>query len=346
MQRKKFILFDETPGSDQIWDYSKYEAGGYQIAAVYDSFSTIGNDASGATGEASAQAVDFSMVTQGMGFVSEGGAIGENLVSGGNFEPSDESEWTLSVGSNAAAAASFTPDDFNHRFENGQLKMRTYQGAGNIPPYIAQDIVLGENLGIFVKMKWRTFQNHDASQVYVRNYLQGGYYKNRSEFPGVRITYNGNSTLINAIGSKMPHRSDTQDEINLMRVGAVTAAQIAALGASPGDTVSLELHARSYNNTGPLSFSPSDHEHIIDSFEVYESAGPSLAFYSINPYECTDYFNFFEAVSVEEGLEDMIKVLEASSSLGENGNKESAFVEVKDLGLNSRKAYGTTAWVN
>ena len=91
---------------------------------------------------------------------------------------------------------------------------------------------------------------------------------------------------------------------------------------------------------------PKDYEVIFDSFEVYESIGASLGFYSINPYECTDYLNFFEGVSVEEGLEDMIKVLEASSSLGESGNKEAGFVEVEDLGLNSRKAYGFTGWIN
>ena len=344
MERKKFILFDELPTSDTYFNYNDYEANG--IGGVYNKFSNIGNDAEGVTGQPSAQAVDFSMVTQGMGFLAEGGPVGETLVSGGNFEAGDESQWTLSVGSNATASASFTPDDFSHRFENGQLKMRTYQGAGNIPPYVSQDIVLGENLGIFVKIKWSTFQNHDGSEIFVRNYESGGYYKGPWEFPGVRITYNGNSTDISNIGAKMPHRSNTQDEYNITRVGSITAAEIAALGASPGDTVSIELHARSYNTTGPLVSGPYDHEHVIDSFEVYETAGPSLGFYLINPYECTDYFNFFEGVSVEEGLEDMIKVLEASSSLGENGNKEAAFVEVKDLGLNSRKAYGSTAWVN
>ena len=349
MERKKFILFDNTPVNDyfNLW--------GGDVKTPYSSFTRFGNK-SVLHGEDSATAIDFSLVTHGMGFYSEGGLTGDNIIQNSDFDPSGTSAWDLSVGSNADATPTFGPDDFSHQFETtssalfggGYLKMRAYAGAGNIAPFVAQNIVLGDNLGLVTKTAWTKWYRHSGFQAgaeIVRNPAPGGssLYADYKDYPSIRVTYNGNSTDYYPIANSQPFRIDTpQTEANIQNYSHIPASDIAALGASAGDTVSIELHA-----VGPvLETQPKDYEVIFDSFEVYESIGASLGFYSINPYECTDYLNFFEGVSVEEGLEDMIKVLEASSSLGESGNKEAGFVEVEDLGLNSRKAYGFTGWIN
>ena len=353
MERKKFILFDNAPVNTS---YSSFKSGtfGASMKEQYSSFVRIGNEAL-QHGEDSAAAIDFSSVTQGFGFYSEGGPIGDNLVQNSDFNPSGTSAWTLSVGSNADAVPTFGVDDYNHQFETtsdalfggGRLKMRTYEGSGNIAPYVSQDIVLGENLGLVSKIGWTKWEIHsgnNAGAEFVRNPTGLSIYGSYPIYPQLRVTYNGNSTDYYHIANNQPFRIDTpQTEANIHVYGFVPAADIAALGASPGDTVSIELHAKGVPSNGITT--GHNYELVFDSFEVYESAGASLGFYSINPYECTDYFNFFEGVSAEEGIEDLIKVLEASSSLGENGNKES-LVSVEDLDLNARKVYGCAAWIN
>ena len=331
MERKKFILFEENPAQERA-------SGGFgTIKSTYTSVSSFGSDTDLINSPAQ-RAVDFSTVTQGMGFACEGDGEGEeNIIQNSDFDPSGTSAWALSVGSNAAATPGFGPTDFSHQFETtssafyggGRLKMRYYQGAGNTPPFVSQDVVLGES-GLIIKVNWVSMTDFVTGQTY--GPVGSAKLFNQSDAPAVRVTYNGNSTNNILLGSNYPNLTPTAS--NTLNTAVVLLSDITALGASPGDTVTVELLSR-FDTVGTAN---KDIEHVFDKIEVTSAGADGFGYYIINPYESTDFFTVFKSVTPEEGLEDMIKVLEASSSAGVNGNKES-LVSVEDLDLNATKAF-------
>lgn len=338
MERKKFILFEENPAQ-------KRASGGF--GTPKSTFTSVISFGSGTdlVNEPAQRAVDFSRVTQGMGFACAGDGEGEeNIIQNSDFDPSGTSAWALSVGSNAAATPGFGPTDFSHQFETtssafyggGRLKMRFYQGVGNPPPFVTQDVVLGEG-GLVIKVNWVSMTDFVTGETFEST--TGGIIKlfNPNDIPAVRITYNGNSTNNVAIANGYP--SGTPNANNTINTVTILSDDITALGASPGDTVTVELLSKYNTNFSATK----DIEHVFDKIEVTSTGADGFGYYIFNPYEVTDFFTVFKGVTPEEGLEDMIKVLEASSSAGINGNKES-LISVEDLDLNATKAFAEIKW--
>ena len=326
MKEKKFILFEQDTYIAAP-DIPYYNQGG-----LIRTKEQLGNNGAVAlNGLDCRTAIDFSILDLGIAFPAPSGTtIGSDITTNGLFDALLGGPGWENNDSEANNGAIFGLNDFSTKFENGVLKMRTYSGTTNAP-FVSQNVTLGSDLSFRARLNFSGANNFNSTVVYYNNMIGSSFLSTDNRpfitLGGVEPTVIPNLYRVRQSG-EIGNDATVNDHDFYF-----SASDLKAAGHQPGDTVELRLQMRKdITGTNPLEL-----EFAFDSIELIATEDPVYAAYIDNAYSYSNCVLVSDNNNFNKFQEDIISILDASSSSGSSSNKEKSFAEVSDLGLNSNK---------